>query len=289
MNTDLYRCLANVHFCFKLDLLSVSKLGRKPPPGLIGNSNENQHQRNLNQNTHHRCQCSPRLQTEQCNGCCDCQLEKVAGANHGPGRSDAVADVPQSGPAVGQEENQESLHNQRHGNQHDMQRVVQDNFALERKQQYQGNDQRCRGDRPQAFHEHLVVPALPALCDQGAASKVAGGQGNDNVQHHGEDNRVPGHLNVGNAQQEHHNGREGEEHDDVVQRHLHQSIGGIAFGEIAPDKHHGGAGCSAQQDGAGQVFAGQVRCNQRLEHHHQEEPGNGELSTTVSFDRFLSV
>ena len=79
------------------------------------------------------------------------------------------------------------------------------------------------------------------------------------VKHGGEHQRLPGHGHVGHAQQKGGDGREGHHHDEVVDGHLHQRVVGVALHQLAPDEHHGRARCHAQQDHAGDVFAGRPR------------------------------
>ena len=86
-----------------------------------------------------------------------------------------------------------------------------------------------------------------------------GDQGQHHVQHGGQHQRFPGHGYVGDSQQEGGNGGKGHYHDQVVDRHLHQRVVGIAFDQLAPNEHHGGTGCHAQQDHAGDVLAGRLR------------------------------
>lgn len=53
---------------------------------------------------------------------------------------------------------------------------------------------------------------------------------------------------IGDAEQESHDGREGQHHDQIVHGNLHQRIGGIAPGELGPHEDHRSAGGRAEQD-----------------------------------------
>ena len=53
-----------------------------------------------------------------------------------------------------------------------------------------------------------------------------------------------------------HDRHEQHQHDEIVHRHLHQRIGRVAFGQMAPHEDHRGTGCSGQNDAAGDVLVG---------------------------------
>ena len=60
-------------------------------------------------------------------------------------------------------------------------------------------------------------------------------------------------MDPGDTNQQHDNRGEGENHDQVVDRHLRQGVGTIAIGEVAPDKHHRGARGSGEDDETGDL------------------------------------
>ena len=65
-------------------------------------------------------------------------------------------------------------------------------------------------------------------------------------------------------QQEGNDRREGDQDDQVVGGDLDDRVGGIALGQVAPDKHHRRAGRGTQQDRAGQVVPWPVSAGIRL-------------------------
>jgi PAS domain-containing protein len=73
------------------------------------------------------------------------------------------------------------------------------------------------------------------------------------VQHDRRKQRVPGHDDGRQPEQQRDDRREREHHDHVVQRHLRQREQRMATGEPAPDEHHRRARCGGQQDKAGHV------------------------------------
>ena len=102
-----------------------------------------------------------------------------------------------------------------------MQRIVENDIALKREQQDQGNDQAHGRDRSNALHKNVVVPLGTALGDKGFPREVACCQGNDDVEHYRQQDRIPGHLNIRDAQQQDHDRRKGKQHNQVIERHLH--------------------------------------------------------------------
>ena len=75
-----------------------------------------------------------------------------------------------------------------------------------------------------------------------AASSASFGLGDDDEDDDGGEQRLPRHRDVGDPEQESHDGREREDHDDVVHRHLHQRVGGVAPGELRPRARNGAGG-----------------------------------------------
>ena len=80
--------------------------------------------------------------------------------------------------------------------------------------------------------------------------------------------RVPRHRDRRQAEQQADDGREGEDHDGVVERHLAQGEIAVALGEAAPDEDHRGAGRRGEQDQAGDVAVELFRGRQRRETTH---------------------
>jgi hypothetical protein len=73
-------------------------------------------------------------------------------------------------------------------------------------------------------------------------------QRDHHVKHHRQEQCLPWHRDVRDAQKERHDRREGEDHYDVVQRHLHERVVRIAPGQLRPDEDHRSAGRRAQKD-----------------------------------------
>ena len=92
------------------------------------------------------------------------------------------------------------------------------------------------------------------------------------VEHDRQDQGVPRDRDRGHAQQQRDDGRKREDHDDIVERHLGQGETRVTVGQVAPDKHHGGAGCGGQQDQAGNIAVDLLRGQPVCEQHADEQP-----------------
>ncbi len=173
---------------------------------------------------------------------------------------------------IGDKEDQESLDRQRNGDQQDVQGVVNDHFALEGEDDHQGQQQTGNRDVAPFGQEHILEVGFSPALDHPRAGDDAAGQRDHHEQHHGQDQRIPGDLHPAHAQQEGHDGGEGQQDDQVVGSNLHHGIGGVALCQVTPYEHHRRAGRSTQQDGPGQVAFRQVSRDQGFEHHIEEKP-----------------
>jgi len=135
---------------------------------------------------------------------------------------------------------------------------------LKGKQQHQRGQQ--GSDRPGADLGQGGIKSSLAALEQGLAQHLGQQHRDHDVQHHGSHQRVPGHDDGRQAQQQGHDGCERKHHDAVVQGHLRQREQRIAASQAAPHEHHGRARGRSQQDQAGDVavdlLGGQVRCKQ---------------------------
>jgi hypothetical protein len=98
------------------------------------------------------------LQAEQRDGGRHRELEEVARADHRARGSDGVAHLQQLHGLVREPEDEDGLHDQRDGDQADVQRVGEDHLTLEGEQQHQGDDQPDRGHGRDPAHEDPVEP-----------------------------------------------------------------------------------------------------------------------------------
>ncbi len=69
----------------------------------------------------------------------------------------------------------------------------------------------------------------------------------------------------GAAHQVAHDRREQHQHQQVVDRDLHQRVGRVAVGQVAPDEHHRRARRGGEDDAAGDVLVGVGRRDPRAE------------------------
>ena len=99
------------------------------------------------------------------------ELEEVAGADQGGGRRHAMRDAEPAVEQIGEPGIEVDLDQDRHGEQHDHQRLPQDLLALEAEQQDQGRQQGEQRDRLQAARAAAEAPARhgrPGPCARGA-------------------------------------------------------------------------------------------------------------------------
>jgi hypothetical protein len=76
----------------------------------------------------------------------------------------------------------------------------------------------------------------------------------------------------GTGDEDLHDRREREQHDEIVDGHLHERVCGIAVRQIRPHEHHGRAWCCGQDDDAGCVLARELPSDQRKEKVLKEQP-----------------
>ena len=67
---------------------------------------------------------------------------------------------------------------------------------------------------------------------------------NNRIEHHREEQGVPGCGNSREAEQQYNNGGKGDDHYRVVERHLGQGEMRFLIAQVAPNEHHRSAGGS---------------------------------------------
>ena len=106
--------------------------------------------------------------------------------------------------------------------------------------------------------------ATPQTCDD---------QWHNDVQQDRQDQRVPGDMNFGQAEQQRDDRCKCEHHDHIVQRHLRQRKVRFAAHQVAPDKHHCRTRCGCEYYQAGDVGVDLVRGKVFPKHETDEKPG----------------
>ena len=96
-----------------------------------------QHHRHFGQHANRCGKCGRRGCSEQGNGYCNRQFKEVGCADHSGRCCNAVRQLEQPTGTISNAENQEGLQNQWHGNQHDMQGIIQNDLPLKGEDQYQ--------------------------------------------------------------------------------------------------------------------------------------------------------
>ncbi len=131
-------------------------------------------------------------------------------------------------------------------------------------------------------------PPLPA--DQGDPAQRPEDQRDDDESDHAVEQHREGHAQVARARDEEADDRrEQHEHDQVVQRNLHERVGRIAVRQVRPDEDHRGAGGGGEDDRPRDVLVGQLRADERqeevLEEHPAEEGHRERLDDPVDEER----
>ena len=166
------------------------------------------------------------------------------------------------------------MDNKRHRDEDDGERVGEDHPALEAEEDDEGEEKPCLGYAVELLEEDALEPFLAPTLDEPKAGDRPEPEGNDDEEDDGEEQGIPGHVHIADAEQEGDDGREGEEDDQVVDRHLDHRITRVAVGQVGPDKDHRGAGSGSEEDSSGEVFGGKLAGDQGLKDHFQEEGGN---------------
>ena len=81
-----------------------------------------------------------------------------------------------------------------------------------------------------AVNASTAAAFSPVRCDHGPSGQSPGDQRENDIQDDGEQQRIPRHDDVGYPEQQGHDGRECDDHDQIVQRYLHQRVGRVALG-----------------------------------------------------------
>ena len=131
--------------------------------------------------------------------------------------------------------------------------------------------------------------ACPPCASSAPPPKLRHDHRHDDVEHDRQNQRVPGHRDRGQAEQQRHDRREGNDHDRVVERHLRQREMRLAIDEVRPDEHHGRAGSRRQQDQPGDIavdlIGGQIGPEQMRDEQPAEQRHGERLDQPVDADR----
>lgn len=256
-----------------LSFVSVLRF-REPVYRLVGDFHEHQHHRHFDQHSDDRGQRHAGIEREQCNRHGDRQFEEVAGADHAGGSRHVMRQFHPLRTQISKEEDEERLKNQGNADQNDVKKIVDDQIALQREDQYQCKQQ--PGDRQFAElgNERFVVVLQSLALDHVVPRQGRGEKRNHDEEHDRQEQRAPRYDDIADAEQQTDNRNKQNENDQIVGRHLHKRIRRVAAGETAPDEHHRRARRGAEDDCASEVVAGQVIRNPRLEDHQEEQTGN---------------
>ncbi len=158
---------------------------------------------------------------------------------------------------------------------------------LQREQQHHGCDQ--PDHRPGLERGDEGRQCAGRATQQHVPRHHARQQRQHHVEHGRQQQRLPRHGDVGHAEQQRGDGREGEDHHQIVHRHLHQCVVGVALHQLAPDEDHRRAGGHAEQDHAGDVLGGRRRIDpgrvQVLEEEHAQRGHREGLDQPVDDQR----
>lgn len=146
-------------------------------------------------------------------------------------------------------------------------------LRLESEDQHEGQEQRADHDRMKLWQETPLKPFRTVRSEEQGACQPSGHQRNHDENHHGRDQYFRRHNHVGNAAQEHHDRREGEQHDQVVDGHLNQGVCRVPIRKVGPYKNHGRTGSGGKDDEAGRVVLCRFRIDPPGKHVLHEKPG----------------
>src|SRR5690606_21787866 len=137
---------------------------------------------------------------------------------------------------VGEDEDAVGLDEERRGDHGDQQWSIENDVALKYEQQNyhcKQADNRNGFDRGvEARDMHLAARTHAAPLHQFRERRRSRRQGNDDVETDREKQGFPQYFDVGYAEQQRNDRREGEDHDDVVERHLYQRVVRVAAGQL---------------------------------------------------------
>lgn len=209
---------------------------------MVGDAHERQHDGDFRQHADGRRERGRARHAEQRDGHGDGELEEIRGADKAGWGGNIKGQAQQIASAVGQAEDQEGLQDERHGNQHDVQGILEDDLCLGTEDDDERQQQAPGRHAVEAVDEDLVEVRLPLAVDDGEPRENASNQRDDDEQEDAEKQHVVGHGDVGDAEQELDDRHEGHEDDQIVRRDLDDCVGRIAARQRAPDKDHGRAG-----------------------------------------------
>ena len=223
---------------------SPGRAGLVPALAGVHHPHHQQHHRDLDQDPDHGGQGRAGLEAEERDGRRHRQLKEVAGPDQGRGTGDAVLLTDRPVQPVGQGGVEEDLDQDGDRQHRDDQRLLEDLLALKGEQQHQGRQQGDDGGMPQGRQGGVELGLT--LLEQEVAPHLSDPDRDQDVEHHRRQERIPGHRDRRESQQQRHDGGEGKDHDGVIERHLGQGEIGVTAGEPAPDEDHGRAGCGGQ-------------------------------------------
>ncbi len=163
------------------------------------------------------------------------------------------------------------MQHQRNRDQEHIEGVLQDHAALKGEDDNKREQQTNRGDAVELGHEFLVEEFQALALDQHRSSDRPSGQRDDHKKDNGKNQGVPGDLDLVDAQQKGNPRHKKDDDQQIVHRDLHQGVGRIAFGEVAPHKDHRGAGSHTQQNRASHVIACPLGGDEGFENDIKEE------------------
>jgi MFS transporter, DHA2 family, multidrug resistance protein len=192
-----------------------------PALAAVYDPHDRQHHRHLDENADDSGEGGPGVEAEQADGGGDGELEEVARADQGGGAGDAM--LLARGPVqdVGEPSVEVDLDQDWDRQERDDEWLRQDLLALESEQEDQRGQKRHQRERLQRAHQ-AGERGVPSAGQEPAPQDLRDGDRNKDVEHDREDERVPGHRDRREPEQQADDGREGDDHDDVVERHLRQ-------------------------------------------------------------------
>ena len=163
---------------------------------VVGDAHERQHDGDFRQYADGRRERGRARHAEQRDGHGDGELEEIRGADKAGRGGDIKGQAQQIASTVGQAEDQEGLQDERHGNQHDVQRILEDDLCLGTEDDDERQEQALGRHAVEAVDEDFVEVRLTFAADDGEAREDAANQRDDDEEEDAQEQHIVRHGDV---------------------------------------------------------------------------------------------
>ena len=214
-----------------------------PAPSLrnpLDDVNQSQQHRYFDQRTHGGSKCLVTERAVHGDSDSNSELEIVARGREALGRAQPVPEAGAARGPQGEEEDDDEVQYEGHGDAHDGDDLVDDLAALVREQHDDGVQQADEGPRRRELEEHVLVPLRAREPAQPEARDEGGAEGDPEEDGHARRDDFVGHvqgagLPADDADEEDGEGREEHDLEDRVDGYEDRTVFPIAAGEFIPN------------------------------------------------------